>query len=204
MPKRRAATKKKRITRPKAETREVLIRAGMDLFAKRGLDGPSLDDICAHADLTRGAFYVHFKDRDDFLLAVMDKVGVALLDELFAAGQGGFTGAVDRFVAASASGRYPLMPEGGIRPYQLLDACARSPLLRERYVGLVKLSATRIAELVKQGQDDGMLRADLEPDNAASFILALIVGLQTLADLGLPPRLDVLAPDLIKLMMRGS
>jgi TetR/AcrR family transcriptional regulator, transcriptional repressor for nem operon len=202
MPKRRATTKK-RITRPKAETREVLIAAGMDLFAKRGLDGPSLDDICAHAGLTRGAFYVHFKDRDDFLLAVMDKVGVAILDELFAAGAGGFSGAVERFVAASASGRYPLMPEGGIRPYQLLDACARSPLLRERYVGLVKLSATRIAELVKQGQDAGMLRPDLEADHAASFILALIVGLQTLADLGIPPRLDVLAPDLVKLMMRG-
>ncbi len=201
MPKRRA--QKKRITRPKEQTREVLIAAGMDLFAKRGLDGPSLDDICAHAGLTRGAFYVHFKDRDDFLLAVMDKVGVAILDELFAAGAGGFTGAVERFVAASASGRYPLMPEGGVRPYQLLDACARSPLLRERYVGLVKMSGTRIAELVKEGQSAGMLREDLEPENAASFILALIVGLQTLADLGIPPRLDVLAPDLVKLLMRG-
>ena len=95
------------------------------------------------------------------------------------------------------------MPEGGIRPYQLLDACARSPLLRERYVGLVKMSASRIAELVKQGQEQGMLRPDLEPENAGSFILALIVGLQTLADLGIPPRLDVLAPDLVKLMMRG-
>ena len=52
----------------------------MALFAKHGLDGPSLDDICAHAGFTRGAFYVHFEDRDDFLVAVMDRVGRQIVD----------------------------------------------------------------------------------------------------------------------------
>jgi TetR/AcrR family transcriptional regulator, transcriptional repressor for nem operon len=175
----------------------------MKLFADLGLDVPSLDDICAHAGLTRGAFYVHFKDRDDFLLAVMDRYGVPLLDELFAAGEGGLTGAVARFVEASASGRYPLMPEGGIRPYQLLDACARSEVLRARYVALVRSSTARIAGLVAEGQTSGAIRDDVSADHAARFAMALIVGLQTLADLGLPPELDELAPDLVRLLAKG-
>lgn len=186
------------------ETKDALIASGMTLFAERGLDGPSLDDICAHAGLTRGAFYVHFADRDAFLLAVMDRVGAQIIDEMLAKGTGGFAAAVERFVAASASGRYPLMPEGGIRPYQLLDACARSPVLRDRYVELVKTSIARVAELVEEGQGVGMLRKDIAAANAATLALALIVGAQTLADLGMPMPLESLAPDVVRLLAASS
>ena len=182
------------------ETKDALITSGMTLFAERGLDGPPLDDICAHAGLTRGAFYVHFADRDAFLLAVMDRVGAQIIDEMLAKGAGGFAAAVERFVAASASGRYPLMPEGGIRPYQLLDACARSPVLRDRYVELVRTSIARVAELVEEGQGVGMLRKDIASANAATLALALIVGAQTLADLGMPMPLETLAPDVVRLL----
>ena len=53
----------------KQETREALIQAGMDAFSEEGVDLPSLDAICARAGFTRGAFYVHFKDREDFFAA---------------------------------------------------------------------------------------------------------------------------------------
>lgn len=199
--KKAAAAKGRRQT--KEETRDALIASGMELFAKRGLDGPSLDDICAHAGLTRGAFYVHFADRDDFLLAVMDRYGVQIIDELLQTGSGGFAAAVERFVAASASGKYPLMPEGGIRPYQLLDACARSPVLRDRYVALVKTSIGRVAELVSEGQTLGMLRKDVDATQAGTLALVLIVGAQTLADLGMPMPLETLAPEVVRLLSAG-
>lgn len=172
----------------------------MELFATRGLDAPSLDDICAHAGLTRGAFYVHFEDREDFLVAVMDEVGRPLLDRLFAVGAGGFEEAAARFVAASASGEYPLMPEGGVRPYQLLDACARSKLLRERYTELVRLATHRIATLVAEGQKSGRLRNDVSPQTAATLAIALVVGVQTLADLGMPMKLGALTADVVGLL----
>jgi len=184
----------------KEETRDALIAAGMELFAARGLDGPSLDDICAHAGLTRGAFYVHFADRDAFLLAVMDRVGGRILDDLLARGAGGFAEAVQRFVTASLEGRYPLMPEGGIRPYQLLDACARSPEIRERYIALVRTSVARVTDLVTEGQREGMLRRDVDPARAATLAIALVVGLQTLADVGMPMPLAELAPDVVRLL----
>jgi TetR/AcrR family transcriptional regulator, transcriptional repressor for nem operon len=196
----------KRAGHDKEATKDALVAAGMELFAKHGLDGPSLDDICAHAGFTRGAFYVHFADRDDFLVAVMDRAGQRILDELLVAGGGadGLVGATQRFVAASESGKYPLMPAGGIRPHQLLDACARSRPLRERYLGLVDLSMTRIGELVGQGQKDGAVRTDLEPPNAATLVVALVVGLQTLADLGVPIALGPLAIDVLRLMSKPS
>src|SRR5262245_30280258 len=56
----------------KEATRQALLVAGLAELVEHGLDVPSLDAICARAGYTRGAFYVHFKDREDFFVAVMD------------------------------------------------------------------------------------------------------------------------------------
>ena len=187
-------TKKKAVAAPaprsreasKQDTRVALIRAGMDLFGERGLDAPSLDEICERAGYTRGAFYVHFADRDSFLVAVMDRVGVDFLDAVLGSGDGpedlGVT--IERFVTAVAQGDYPLTREGGVRPHQLLDACARSPAIRERYRALVTDSLTRLHRAIGGGQRGGTVRADLDADPVAAVLMAAVIGAQTMIDLG--------------------
>src|SRR5262245_54025434 len=64
----------------KAETREALIMAAFEEFGAHGLEAPSLDAICARAGYTRGAFYVHFKDRDELIAAVMERVLKRFMD----------------------------------------------------------------------------------------------------------------------------
>ena len=162
----------------KQATRDALIAAGMALFAEQGLDGPSLDAICDHAGFTRGAFYVHFADREDFLVAVMDRVGVAYLDAVVTAGEGAQSLEItaQRFVESVWSGKYPLMPGGGIRPYQLFDACARSPRVRARYVTLVLASIDRVVGALHAGQKGGSTRTDVAAEAVAPVLLAVIIG----------------------------
>src|SRR5262245_6445698 len=89
----------------KQETREALIRAGMDAFSEQGVDLPSLDAICARAGFTRGAFYVHFKDRDDFLEVIVDRVLNQFLDFVITGDSKDDVGrTVDRFLLAAAQG----------------------------------------------------------------------------------------------------
>ena len=80
----------------------------------------------------------------------------------------------------ATAGKGPL-----VRPHQLLDACARSPIVRERYRDLVKLSVGAVAGLVKSDQDDGAVRSDVDPETVATMALALVIGAQTMNDLGL-------------------
>jgi AcrR family transcriptional regulator len=179
----------------KQQTRAALVNAALELFAEQGLDVPSLDAICDRAGYTRGAFYVHFKTREDILVAVMDQVGESFLASVFAqmpdlAGGGRrLHHAVKRFVDAVGSGAYPLMATGGkgplVRPHQLLDACARSPVVRERYRDLVQLSVGAVAGLVRGDQDEGAVRSDVDPETVATMALALVIGAQTMNDLGL-------------------
>src|SRR5579864_1697239 len=53
---------------------QVLINAAMDLFASYGYRGTSLSRIARAAGVTKGALYWHFSDKEEFFLAVVDKV----------------------------------------------------------------------------------------------------------------------------------
>jgi AcrR family transcriptional regulator len=53
---------------------EVLINAAMDLFASYGYRGTSLSRIARAAGVTKGALYWHFDDKEDFFLAVVERV----------------------------------------------------------------------------------------------------------------------------------
>jgi len=56
--------------RRRAHTRELLLDAAEEVFAARGFDGASLDDIAETAGYTRGAIYKHFANKEDLFLAV--------------------------------------------------------------------------------------------------------------------------------------
>lgn len=187
-----------------AETREALIRAGIELFAAEGLDAPSLDAICARAGKTRGAFYVHFADRDAFLAAVMERVGLPFLDVVLGDDETPppLSVVVQRFLLAMTSGEYPLTAQDGVRPHQLLDACARSEAVRARYVALIEASIRRLAGVVARGQGEHTVRDDVRPEDAAAILLAAVVGAQTLIELRASVDLAPAAATLLRMLER--
>ncbi|WP_165172188.1 TetR/AcrR family transcriptional regulator [Adlercreutzia sp. ZJ242] len=57
-----------------ARSRRALRAALIALTEERGLDGFTVNDLCARADLNRGTFYNHFRDKDDLLAQLEDEV----------------------------------------------------------------------------------------------------------------------------------
>lgn len=183
----------------KAETREALIAAGMMVFGEQGLDA-SLDAICARAGYTRGAFYVHFPDRDHLIQAVMERVGAIFLQALFA-GRPSLAATVARFVEAVATGAYPLTAKGGVRPHQLLQACARSPSVRAGYVALIGSCIEHLAQRVSEDQGKE-LRRDVLAGDVAVLMLAAVIGAQTMMELEVPFLPARLATVLLRLLRK--
>jgi TetR/AcrR family transcriptional repressor of nem operon len=56
-----------------AQTRERILAAAQPLVLRQGFAGTSLDDILAVAELTKGAFFHHFKDKGDFARALVER-----------------------------------------------------------------------------------------------------------------------------------
>src|SRR6184192_2330691 len=59
--------------RRKAETRSLLIEAGLQVFAERGIELGSLDEVAQTAGFTKGAIYRQFPSKSAFLLALLEQ-----------------------------------------------------------------------------------------------------------------------------------
>jgi AcrR family transcriptional regulator len=55
-----------------AATRRKLLAAAEKLFARDGFEAARLADIAARAGYTRGAFYAHFKSKEDIFFALLE------------------------------------------------------------------------------------------------------------------------------------
>jgi AcrR family transcriptional regulator len=112
----------------KAETRSLLVEAGLTVFAERGLELGTLDDVAATAGFTKGAIYRQFPSKGAFLLALFEQYA-----------------AVAR--AGSAARQAPWFIPLTI---QFASQATRDPLLRRRF-------AIVLAEAPDGGSTDGQL-----------------------------------------------
>jgi len=184
-PPRREAQSAGRRAATAQETRDALLAAGMALFAEQGLDGPSLDALCARAGFTRGAFYVHVADREDFIVAVMERATATFLDAMVAAEGGLDVGlVVEAFAAAVGGGGFPVF--GQVPLHQALAACARSPRLRARYQALLAEARRRLAQATREGQRRGTIRPDVDAETVSGLLLAVALGVGTLMEFEAP------------------
>lgn len=56
------------------ETRATLLATARTFFCEHGYAATSMDDLTAHAGLTRGALYHHFGDKKGLLAAVVEQI----------------------------------------------------------------------------------------------------------------------------------
>ncbi len=120
--------------RRKAETRALLVAAGLELFAERGFEIATLDEVALAAGFTKGAIYRHFPSKGAFLLALFEQYAAVARAGSGARQAAWFIPLTVQFAAQAA--RDPLLrrrlvtvlseaPEGSTPEGQLLKALAR-------------------------------------------------------------------------------
>ncbi|MGD8353964.1 MAG: TetR/AcrR family transcriptional regulator [Pseudomonadota bacterium] len=64
------------------ETRRRLLNAARKLFAEKGIDLTTIDDITQRADLAKGTFYYHFSDKNDVIAELIRKIMGNLVQQM--------------------------------------------------------------------------------------------------------------------------
>ncbi|HXZ84319.1 MAG TPA: TetR/AcrR family transcriptional regulator [Myxococcota bacterium] len=169
----------------KEATRQALLEAGLLELVEHGLDVPSLDAICARAGYTRGAFYVHFKDREDFFVAVMDwALSGIMLGVIGANGQTDLPSAVARFAHYMTQREWPVVGKYPIASHRLIEAISRSDQLKARWGEVFRKIVEGMAALIARAQEKGEARASLDPELAAEAVVTMGLGAMNLQDTG--------------------
>ena len=175
--------------------------AASRLFHERGLDAPSLDDICAAAGYTRGAFYVHFKDREELIIAVARENSHRRMDSIIAsAGEAlDLERTVHLFAThAVTSGAYPGI--GAVKVHQFLGALDRSPQLRAAHLNVIAEAKMRLTQAAREGQEAGTVRPDVDAAAIAEILLTLVAGVEQLIEQGSPPDVSAAANGLLRML----
>ncbi|MEV7025385.1 TetR/AcrR family transcriptional regulator [Kitasatospora sp. NPDC093558] len=165
--------------RRRVHTRALLLAAARELFLSVGFARTSIEDICAAAGYTRGAFYSNFAGKEDLLLALFDEQAAGRIGELerLAATAAALepperaellVGALLR-VAPEESGWILLFLE-----FRLL--AARTPALAEQLAEHDRVAATALAQVLERALP-GLVPPGAEARQAAQVLLAAREGL---------------------------
>jgi TetR/AcrR family transcriptional repressor of nem operon len=189
----------------KQRTRHALMAAGLDAFIESGLD-VSLAEICGRAGYSRGAFYVHFHDRQDFVIAITEWIVTAMMDTFIAdeASPNGLAVTAQRFTHALDTEQWPLMSRIPVATVRLMDALIRWPELRRAFGRFTIESIEKMRKGVEAGQDAGSVRADLDPQAVGAMFVMASMGAVLFRNVGLSMDYQRQAETLLRLISPAS
>src|SRR5512137_1474289 len=67
--------------RRRQQTRKLLTQTAVQLVLEKGYDAISIQDITDRADLGRGTFYIHFKDKEEVVWSAIQNLILELEQE---------------------------------------------------------------------------------------------------------------------------
>jgi len=154
--------------RKKQETRLQLIKAALGLFREHGYDATTVEQIADAADVAKGTFFNYFETKEAILPALVEwrlqELGAALTHE-----QGAPASPVARIkLALRLVADDPLLSDHTLarRMFALVQRRHSDAQFGQPLVQL-------FAEQVRQAQDAGEIRADLDAVYLACVICAL-------------------------------
>jgi TetR/AcrR family transcriptional repressor of uid operon len=159
------------------ETRNKILKAAEECFARYGYDSTGVAEICKAAAVSKGALYHHFPSKQ------------AIFVEMFEIWMDGFTGQMERLrneaasvpdallrmvkmtglIFQSASGQLPLFIE-------FLTKASRDPQTWKATIAPYKFFRDFFADLIRRGIEEGSLRK-VDPELTARIIVSFGAGL---------------------------
>lgn len=187
-----------------AHTRSCLMASAAKVFARRGLDQASIDEVTADAGFTKGAFYANFKSKEELFLAMLDERFAERVEE------------IDRVIATDAtleeqarqSGadfvRYlSADPEWQRLFFEFAAYAARNEEFRQELVTRYRSLRDRIAQAFARRVEQLGVEPPISPEQMAvmTFAMANGIALEKLLEPDTVP--DDLYPTMLSLFFSG-
>ncbi|WDF61271.1 TetR/AcrR family transcriptional regulator [Flavobacterium sp. KACC 22758] len=170
-----------------ANTRLTILHKAFELIYTKGYQTTSVDEIIATTQVTKGAFYYHFKNKDEMGVAIIEEILKPTMQE--------------HFIKPTEVSQNPIEDFYNMISYLLLE----DPFLQVKYgcpVGnltqemtpwntkfsealteLVNLWKTTIIDSIEKGKQSGLIRKDVIGEQVAFFILSGYWGIRNFGKL---------------------
>lgn len=162
-----------------ARTREQVLEQAAALFNQRGYHGASISDVMEATGLKKGGIYRHFASKEELSLAAFE-YATSRMRERFTVALSGRQNALERLRAIIAVyARVPVDPPvpGGCPVLNAaVEADDGNPELRAATQQVLNGLKQTLRSIVRQGQESGELREDLDLEAFANVFVSLLEG----------------------------
>ncbi|MGZ4294156.1 MAG: TetR/AcrR family transcriptional regulator [Solirubrobacteraceae bacterium] len=174
--------------RPKVDhlRKPQIIAAAAEVLYERGLFDPRIGDIAERAGTSSPTILYYFESKDRLLEEAVEYADRTFYERL-SGGQDRFENAGDRLVYLIEE---TSLGPGGLNDYtlwmEIWVRARRDPTVRRSYFRLDRRQRALIADIVRDGQQAGEFRTDVDPDDFALALSGLMDGLGVQVTLGQP------------------
>ncbi|AWX44559.1 HTH-type transcriptional regulator MtrR [Flagellimonas maritima] len=168
----------------KRETMHRLCAKGLEIFHKKGYYNTSLDDILKELSLSKGAFYHHFKSKEDFFIYILQNLIVqkvyVLLVEPLNTQENPLPVILDSLENALESGKSNEMVYGFMLNDFLTEFNKRNAEISSYLKDILKVWEVNLVSVLKRGKIDGYIGRHVDCEGVATYIIASYMGMRTL------------------------
>ena len=166
-------------------TRQRLLQAAFREVYRYGFQGAAIDSILAATNVTKGALYYHFQSKEALGHAIIEEIIAEITSDRWMRplGQSKGRDPIDTLIGIVQA--IPSLPADVKRGCPLVNLTQEMSLLdeqfRRRLEKIFEAWQDSIAAALREGQSSGAVRRDLVPEEAASFLIAMVEGYEVLA-----------------------
>ena len=62
--------------------KQLIMEKALELFAEQGFEATSVQQITEHCGISKGAFYLSFKSKDELILALIDHFMIQFISDI--------------------------------------------------------------------------------------------------------------------------
>ncbi|GFM37921.1 TetR/AcrR family transcriptional regulator [Desulfovibrio psychrotolerans] len=158
------------------ETRQRIIETGAELIHRQGFTGTGLKEILEAAGVPKGSFYHYFKSKEAFGLAVVDHFSASFGQIFLRIARDTSLSAFTRIQTILSTFEDYFRQHGCTRGCPIGNLAQEMGGLSEPFQQHLRAAMDRMAKgfehLIRQGQETGEIRADLDPAETAYFLVS--------------------------------
>jgi AcrR family transcriptional regulator len=152
--------------------KKELLDAALELFYESGYDNTSINDIINKVGVTKGAFYYHFKSKEEVLDTIalqqaeeLVEVFVRVADEK----DKNSLEKVNRIISVMQEYRAETQ-EKRLKIFEVLDKSSNLKLKQKVFENYMRLSMPSVSKMIEQGIKEGVFTTAF-PDELAEFYI---------------------------------
>ncbi len=165
----------------KKKKRSEIRDAALEIFARKGFENTTVQEIADKANISKGTVYLYFKTKEDILDTASKEILQQLEGEILGASEG-LSDPVDK-LSALISEALNITPEFEqifavhmeIRLFHLRNK-AYEKVIRHLKATLAKFRGV-VSEIIGQGKDQGAFRHDVDAEALAICLLGIVDGI---------------------------